>query len=55
MDLTKLNFVNNYGENWIIEYNDYLWNYFSYHGRTPNGEPLDFPTYFNPEREGKEL
>lgn len=48
LDLTKLKFVNNYGKDWEIAYNDHLWEYFSYHGVTPNGERLNLPTTFAP-------
>jgi hypothetical protein len=48
LDLVRLRFVNEWGKDWLTHYNDFLWEYFNYHGRTPNGEPLDYPTSFHP-------
>jgi hypothetical protein len=42
VDLIRLRFVNAWGEKWEVHYNEFLWEYFTYHGRTPNGEALTF-------------
>jgi len=57
MDLLKLKFVNDHDENWEIEYNSHIWEYFYYHGTTPDGRPLNLPTTVSEDykRKGKEL
>jgi hypothetical protein len=55
VDLVKILFVNKYAENWFIKYNQWLWEYFDIHGKTPNGEPLVHAPNYGKYKKGKEL